>query len=365
MGLTHYVATKLVYHLVTSKKNQHYLCPKLGKLFTMCYLCSDMRRHCIILFLLLLPYHLWAQHHFKVASWNVENLFDCMDDSTKQDDEFLPNSEREWTHGRYWRKIEDISRVIMGIGEETPPALVALQEVENDSVMAALTQRGSLRALGYHYVMTDSPDQRGIDVALIYQPAMFRLYGYECVSVPSVEHGLRPTRDLLHAWGRVPGGDTLHVVVCHLPSRAGRGSKAKRNRRLASQTLYALTDSLLRMTPRCHLIVMGDFNASPHDVIFRKQLDKLPLTSLIPQKRRPTEGTYRFRGNWSWLDHMLVSETMLQHCAYEDKQVRRFTQPWLQRTMSDGTWYPRRTFLGPNYQGGVSDHIPIYCDFTY
>ena len=166
-----------------------------------------MRRLCIIILLFLLPQHQWAQHRFRAISWNVENLFDCTDDTTKLDEEFLPESERAWTHSRYWRKIEDISRVIMAIGEETPPALVALQEIENDSVMITLTRRGSLRALGYHYVMTNSPDQRGIDVALMYQPAMFKLYGYECTHVPSSQNGLRPTRDLLHAWGRVPGGD--------------------------------------------------------------------------------------------------------------------------------------------------------------
>lgn len=324
-----------------------------------------MRRHCIILFLLLLPYHLWAQHRIRAVSWNVENMFDCSDDTTKLDEEFLPESERAWTHSRYWRKIEDISRVIMTIGEETPPALVALQEIENDSVMITLTQRGSLRALGYHYVMTDSPDQRGIDVALMYQPAMFRLYGYECVHVPSSQNGLRPTRDLLHAWGRVPSGDTLHIVVCHLPSRASSNRKSKKNRILAVQTLQVFCDSLLTNNPQCNLIIMGDFNATPHDVIFKKHLNKLPLTSLVSQKRRPTEGTYRFRGNWSWLDHMLVSETMLHHCTFGNAQVRLYTQPWLQRSMNDGTWYPKRTYLGTVYQGGVSDHIPIYCDFAY
>ena len=256
----------------------------------------------------------WAQdsqHSFRVMWWNVENLFDVRHDSLKHDEEFLPEGERQWNWGRYWRKVEDVSRVVMAIGGDTPPALVGLCEVENDSVMIALARRGSLRALGYKYVMTDSPDERGVDVALMYQPLRFQLLGHESRRVPSKEFGLRPTRDILHAWGRVDLGDTLHVVVCHLPSRVGDARLAKKNRRLATSTLRVLVDSLLTENPKCHFLLMGDFNAPPRDEVFRKGLKGLPLTSLIPQKRRPTNGTYRFQGNWSWIDHLLVSKALL------------------------------------------------------
>lgn len=185
----------------------------------------------------------------RIMTWNVENLFDARHDSLKQDEEFLPESERQWTWGRYWHKIEDISRVVMGVGGDEPPALVALQEVENDSCMIALTQRGPLWSIHYKYVMTDSPDLRGVDVALLYRPEMFRLLGSESRRVPSEQYGLRPTRDILHAWGRLLGGDTLHVVVCHLPSRAGDSRQGKRNRQLAVNTLCQLADSLLGSVP--------------------------------------------------------------------------------------------------------------------
>lgn len=312
-----------------------------------------------------------AKPRFRVVSWNVENLFDARHDSLKQDEEFLPESERAWTWARYWRKVEDVSRVVMGIGEDMPPALVALQEVENDSVMLALTRRGALRAIGYEYVMTDSPDRRGVDVALMYQPLLFRLLGHESWRVPSEAYGLRPTRDLLHVWGRVLGGDTLHVVVCHLPSRAGGTREGRRNRMMASGLLRAKVDSLLSENPRCRLLVMGDFNAAANDKAVRPLLksemgeEKLKLKGLLhlmerPQKR-PTCGTYRFQGNWSWLDHIMVSDTLFP-CA---SAVQLYTQPWMQRPVSDGTWYPRRTYLGTIYNGGVSDHVPIYCDFDF
>ncbi len=301
-----------------------------------------------------------VQKGFRVMWWNVENLFDARHDSLKHDEEFLPEGERQWNWGRYWRKVEDVSRVVMAVGGDTPPVLVGLCEVENDSAMIALTRRGSLRTLGYDYVMTDSPDERGVDVALMYQPLRFQLLGHEIRRVPSKEYGLRPTRDILHAWGRLDMGDTLHVVVCHLPSRVGDARLAKKNRRLATSTLRLLLDSLLTFDKDCRLLVMGDFNAPPRDEVFKKGLKGVQLKSLIPQKRRPTSGTYRYQGNWSWIDHVLVSEALY---ADAHGQAQLYTAPWLQRPLSDGTWYPRRTYMGTHYSGGVSDHVPIYCDF--
>lgn len=312
------------------------------------------------LLLLAVSMQLSAQPRFRVMTWNVENLFDSRDDTLHTDEEFLPESERKWTWGRYWRKIEDVSRVVMGIGEDVPPALVALQEVENDSVMTALARRGALRALGYEYVMTDSPDQRGVDVALMYQPLMFRLIGFETRRVPSAMMGLRPTRDLLHVWGRMAGGDTLHVVVCHLPSRQG-GREGKRNRRLAVAQLAALVDSLETVSPHCLLMVMGDFNATLRDKSLKPLWNADMLTPLTPPDKRPKEGSYRFQGNWSWIDHILVGKALLARAS----KAMLYTKPWMQRTVPDGTWYPRRTYMGTHYSGGVSDHVPVYCDITY
>ena len=318
-------------------------------------------RFCLSFVLLLLPICLSAQRRCRVVTWNVENLFDCQDDSLKQDEEFLPESERQWTWGRFWRKVEDVGRVLMGIGGDTPPALVALQEVENDSVMIALTRRSTLWAIGYRYVMTDSPDRRGVDVGLMYLPSLFRLLGSDSHRVPSEKAGLRPTRDLLHVWGMTPGDDTLHVVVCHMPSRAGNSKENQRNRVLAMQTLTDLVDSLMAENADCRLLVMGDFNAPLRDRSMKKVNSQRNLIPLTPKRRRPTSGTYRYKGNWSWIDHMLVSNALWQ----EGLEARLYSEPWMQRQMSDGTWYPRRTYWGTHYAGGVSDHVPIYCDFYW
>ena len=320
-----------------------------------------MERLTLALLMLLCSACLEAQGQFRVVTWNVENLFDCRHDTLKDDHEFLPDSERRWTWGRYWRKITDVSRVVMGIGGLSAPALIGLCEVENDSVMIALTKRGALRTIGYDYVMSNSPDIRGVDVALMYQPSMFHMLGHETRRIPSQQHNLRPTRDLLHVWGVAQGSDTLHIVVCHLPSRAGGSRENKLNRRLAVGELRLLVDSLLANVHDCQLLVMGDFNATLRDKALKPITAHPSLTPLTPDKKRPTSGTYRYKGNWSWIDHMLVSPTL----AKKATTANLYAEPWMKREMTDGTWYPRRTYLGTNYSGGVSDHVPAYIDLKF
>lgn len=318
---------------------------------------SRVRFHCLFLFAFLWASArlcVYAQRPLRVVEWNVENLFDCRHDSLKNDYEFTPEGERRWSWGRYWRKLTDIGRVLMAIGNEAAPDLVGLCEVENDSVLFDLCRRSDLRHLDFSYVMTDSPDPRGMDVALLYRPARFRLLDWHAVRVPSRQQGLPPTRDILWVKGLAPSGDTLHVAVCHLPSRLG-GRDGQRGRRLAAETLSQLADSI---GAGQNLVVLGDFNAPPHDKVFKK----LPeLVDLVPQKRYPGEGTYRYKGLWSWIDHALVSPA-LRPAACE---VHLYTAPWLQDKDSHGGWHPRRTFLGSYYHGGVSDHVPLWFDLDF
>ena len=189
-----------------------------------------------------------VRYGLRVLEWNVENLFDTVHDEGFRDEEFLPQSERHWTGYRYWQKLNDVARVITSVAEDGHIAdLVGLCEVENDSVLTMLTQRSLLRTLHYQYIMTHCEDERGIDVALLYQPARFRPVEHRAVRVPSYVHGFRPTRDILYVKGLVLSGeglDTLHVLVVHLPSRAG-GYEGDQNRRLAAQTLWATVDSIL------------------------------------------------------------------------------------------------------------------------
>ena len=184
---------------------------------------------------------------FRIMGYNVENLFDCRHDTLKNDREFLPDAVRRWNYTKYKKKLNAIARVIIAAGKWTPPALVALCEVENDSVLRDLTRYSVLREAGYRYVITHSPDERGINVALLYQRGIFKLLSNRSYPVMKPRRNSRPTRDILHVSGQLLNSDTLDVFVVHFPSRSG-GAKASEPYRLAAaQRLKDTTDSLLRI----------------------------------------------------------------------------------------------------------------------
>ena len=310
-----------------------------------------MQRRLLFPFLLCLCLGMKAQ---RIVWWNVENLFDCQHDSLKQDTEFLPEGSYHWTRSRYWRKLDDLSRTIAAIADEGDwPMLVGMCEVENDTVLRDLTRRSPLRRARYAYIHEEGPDVRGIDVALLYDSLQFSPLGHKAVRIPSAEQGYRPTRDILHVWGLCPAlPDTLHIIITHLPSRAGSGRRGDAHRRLAVATLCSLLDELEGKDA----LLMGDFNAEPTDKIFREIGER--LTSLMPQSRkelRQARGTYCFRKVWSFLDHILVSPSLLPF-ASERISVGRFSF----LLTKEGT--PSRTFRGPIYNGGISDHLPIWVD---
>ena len=290
----------------------------------------------------------------RIMWWNVENLFDCRHDTLRQDQDFLPDGSYRWTWGRYWHKLDDISRTVAAASSDDAwPMLIGLCEVENDSVLRDLTRRSPLRRARYSYIHHESPDQRGIDVALLYDSTRFSRLGDEAIRIPSVENGFRPTRDILHVWGTCPTlPDTLHIVAVHLPSRAGGGRKSEAHRRLAAATLCRLLDELDGKS----VLLMGDFNAEPGDKIFREI--NLRTTSLVPQsgkELRKPRGTYYFRKLWGYLDHIMVSPRLLP-LVEQSVTIGEFSF----LLTESGT--PFRTFQGPIYKGGISDHLPIWVD---
>ena len=322
---------------------------------------SEMKRTILLCMCIMVLFPVVAQQKepLRLLTWNLENLFDTEDDEGFADEEFLPESSRHWTKHRYWEKMTEVARVVAAVTEEGGlPALIGVCEVENDSVLTTLTKRSVLRHLGYHYVMTHSEDARGIDVALLYQPTRFRLLEHHDIRVPSRAHGLHPTRDILYAKGLVLTGeggiDTLHVMVVHLPSRAS-GQQGDRNRSLAADVLWHMVDSIVgnragtAVVPR--IVAMGDFNASGQDRIFKRASLRLTDDS-------KAAGTYCFQGYWQWLDHILVSASI-----ETVGDARPVELPWLlEENKSYGGEMPRRTFRGPSYHGGISDHLPVVLD---
>lgn len=313
---------------------------------------------------------------FRVVSWNIENLFDTHHDSLKNDREFLPDAMRHWNYSRYKKKLADIARVITAIGEWNPPALVGLCEVENDTVLRDLTRRSPLKELDYRYVMTDSPDSRGIDVALLYQRDLFKLLSSRSISIPPLKQH-RPTRDLLHVSGLLLTEDTLDVFVCHLPSRSGGAKESEPYRLHAAQILRTEADSILHKRLHPQVIIMGDFNDYPTNKSIRKVLEAeapspalspLKLYHLLARKAKSKDfGSYKYQGEWGLLDHLIVSGTLLNRSGEfftSEEKANVCLLPFLLiEDKKYGDKEPFRTYKGMRYQGGVSDHLPIYTDF--
>ena len=209
-----------------------------------------MLRLFFILLISLSSLFLSAQNRppFRVVFWNTENFFDTRHDSLKNDMEFLPHSMRHWNHRRYKKKLDNVARTLTAIGEWNFPALIGLCEVENDTVMRDLTLYSPLKEAGYRYVMTHCSDLRGINVALLYQRDRFKLLSYSALSVGNFK-GHRPTRDILHVSGLLLTGDTLDIMVAHLPSRSGGVRQSEPYRLYAAQKLKDAADSLINVRP--------------------------------------------------------------------------------------------------------------------
>ena len=288
---------------------------------------------------------------------NCENLFDCQHDSLKQDTEWLPDGQRHWTPARYWRKLNNIGQELLSCQEEGLPDLVALVEVENDSVVFDLTRRSLLRNAGYRYLMTQSPDMRGIDVALLYQPTSFRPLCYDYLEVTPLE-GMRPTRDILYVQGETLNRDTLHVFVVHAPSRFGGERPTRPNRQLVMDRLMGA----VRLLPAdAKVVVAGDFNdyAESPSLVFLEQ-NGLHNVSRGAKGTHGAEGTYRYEGEWESIDHVLVSSSLLEHV----KQAYVNDVPFLlEEEKKYGGVKPLRTFNGYRYQRGFSDHLPLVVRF--
>lgn len=316
---------------------------------------------------------------FRVMCWNVENLFDIHHDSIKNDYEFLPNAIRNWNYSRYKKKLANIARVITAVGEWTPPALVGLCEVENDSVMRDLVRYSPLKEHAYRYVMTHSSDERGIDVALLYQRDRFKLLSHQSIPVGNFRPQNRPTRDILHVCGLLSTGDSLDVLIVHLPSRSGGAKASEPYRFFVAKKVRITADSILSVRLRPQLIIMGDFNDYPENKSVTEALGALAppphpesrqLYHLLARKAKSnkyTFGSYKYQGEWGLLDHLIVSGILLDnsHPFYtNERQARVARLPFL---LSNDDKYggkqPFRTYYGMKYLGGYSDHLPIYTDF--
>lgn len=290
---------------------------------------------------------------------NCENMFDCQHDSLKDDTEWMPDGKRKWTPARYWRKLNHIGQEILSCQQEGVPDLVALVEVENDSCLFDLTRRSLLRGAGYEYLMTQSPDVRGIDVALLYQPMTFRPICYDFLDVKPLE-GMRPTRDILYVKGETLRGDTLHVFVVHAPSRFGGEKQSRPNRQLIADRLIGVVKQL---PADAKVIIAGDFNDGATDPALRFLEDNgLHNVTAKATGSHGAKATYRYQGVWQSIDHVFVSTVLVD---FVDKSFINDAPFLLEEDKKYGGVKPLRTYNGYRYQRGFSDHLPLVVRFRH
>jgi hypothetical protein len=310
----------------------------------------------------------------RIMFYNVENLFDTIDDPTKNDNEFLPNGQRHWNSYRFYQKLNRLSQVIVAAGEGSYPAVIGMCEVENQHVLESLLHFTPLKKLDYQIIHQESPDMRGIDVALLYRKELFAPLYYHSFAVNNPGDGQFKTRDILYVKG-ILAKDTVHFFVNHWPSKYGGVSATKPLRALAASTLRAKTDSILRVNAHSKIIIMGDFNDSPFDKSIAEVLGAKPVTepspanlySLAHPLAKQGKGTNKYRAKWDMIDQFIVSKSLLKGGGLHTKTgaFKVFSPSFLlEKDKTNLGDKLNRTYVGFKYHGGFSDHLPILLDLS-
>lgn len=312
-----------------------------------------------------------------IAFYNVENLFDTVDDPQKQDEEFLPNSAKKWNDDRYSTKLARLAQVVAAMGF---PDLVGLAEIENDSVLRDFCLKTNLAQHGYWFVHFESPDVRGIDVALLYKRTRFQVLDSSAISIDFpveliADQPNYTTRDLLFVKGLLQGKDTLNLLVAHLPSRTGGVKESEPKRVFVAAQARMKVNELFAKNPKANIVLMGDFNDEPFDKSISQTIGAQPmpaepgftaLYNCFYKQRGEQKGTYNYRGNWNQLDQIILSGNLVRKKSkLHFLTATNFEQDWMMYEDDKFGKAPSRTFGGDRYFGGYSDHLPVVVELGH
>lgn len=314
-----------------------------------------------------------SEDSLRIMFYNVENLFDPFDDSLTIDEEFTNEGSRHWTWYKFQDKLQKIYKTILAVGNPYPPAIIGLCEIENRFVLNQLVYETPFSKLDYRIVHEESPDRRGIDVALLFDPNRFELLYHEAIEVNFPFDPDITTRDILYVKGLIFNKDTIHLFVNHWPSRYGGQLISEPKRKYVADLLRMKSDSLFSALQSPTVIIMGDFNDEPEDESLRLHLragsahgsDSL-VNLMLGNICGDMEGSHKFQAHWSTLDQFIVSRSLL---SSKSKSSIRYCKCLIFNASflleKDEKYLgskPFRTFVGFKYNGGFSDHLPIYMD---
>lgn len=335
-------------------------------------------RYCFIVVVWLLGQAVYAQTKpYTVVFYNLENLFDTIPSPGVLDREFTPDGPKAWNSVKYWKKLGNIEQVIYSLAgtHKSFPTIIGVSEVENRNVLEDLVAVPKLQRANYQIVHYDSPDARGIDVALLYRPDQFKYEG--SYPIRTVVPGLPDfkTRDILMVWGSIEG-ERFCFFVNHWPSRLGGQAASESKRVAAGRIVRHAVDSLLQEHPDTKLVIMGDLNDDP----VCKSLTEGLGAKGNPKDVQPHDlfnpyfamfkagfGTLAYQDSWSLFDNMVINGNLLYAHTGKLKIQKSgkyygniFDRSFLHQQSGQYKGYPFRTFVGDTFQGGYSDHFPVY-----
>ena len=308
-----------------------------------------------------------------IGFWNVENLYDTLNDPKKIDEEFLPEGVNAWTGKRYWEKIDHLAKVISEMGVDATPeglSILGLCEIENKNCLDDLVKDPKLKSRNYQTILVEGPDARGVDPGLIYNPKHFRVTNVVTYAVKLPTDSSHKTRDQLVVSG-IFFGDPLTIVVNHWPSRRGGELASRPNRIAAAKVARHIADSVTKLDPKNKVILMGDLNDDPPNESVRKTIKTYskiedakndmyynPMEPLYKQGI----GTLAWQDSWNLFDQTLLSRALIPdgYKTFEFYKAFVFNKAYLKSDFGNFKGYPFRTYSGGTYTAGYSDHFPVF-----
>lgn len=308
-------------------------------------------------------------NEYSIGFYNVENLFDTLDDPTTDDKEFLPSGKNQWTQQRYDKKLTDLSSVISAMGS---PTLLGLCEIENRRVLDDLARHQNLKSVKYAIAHFESPDVRGIDVALFYNKKIFKPLVVKPINIrfPKELDETYLTRDILYVSGNLLGQE-VHVFVNHWPSRRGGQEASEARRVFVAQQLRQAVDAVFQQKANANIIIIGDFNDEPDNKSIEETLNASSpdkptsdnaqqLVNLMLPIKQQGLGSFKYQGNWNVLDQIIISKGLLQGSSgLKTTEAQVFKNASMTFNHPKYGDLPNATYGGERYYGGISDHYPV------
>ena len=301
---------------------------------------------------------------FTIAFYNLENLFDTIDDPDTNDDDFTPEGKKKWTPRRYKKKVKRLARAISTIGDDEikhSPVIIGIAEVENFEVVYDLIQNQHLVDSNYGIIHYDSPDERGIEVALLYRKKYFEFLESKPYHIEFKREDGSPdyTRDVLYVKGKL-NGEVIHFLVNHWPSRRSGTEKSEYKRVAVAELNQKIIQEIYQEDENANIIIMGDFNDNPTNKSVKTVLVSNEFYNPMESLHDKGMGSANHQGDWYLFDQIVFSKNFFKDNKHTFKYAGIYSKHFLKDKFGKYVEDPFRTYRGNWYKGGISDHFPVY-----